>query len=62
MESEIVSNAISKECPPASRPQGDNGDTADTAACSKRNVEEWQSYLSPECVASMIRMGWDRST
>jgi hypothetical protein len=29
---------------------------------SERNVRLWSSYLPPECVNAMIRMGWDRST
>jgi hypothetical protein len=29
---------------------------------SARNVLIWQSYLPPDCVASMINMGWDHST
>jgi hypothetical protein len=29
---------------------------------SERNVPLWRSYLPPDCVNTMIKMGWDRST
>jgi hypothetical protein len=29
---------------------------------SERNIRMWSSYLPPECVNAMIRMGWDRTT
>jgi hypothetical protein len=29
---------------------------------SERNIRMWSSYLPPECVNTMIRMGWDRTT
>jgi hypothetical protein len=32
------------------------------AARSLRNISSWQSYLSADCVATMIAMGWDRTT
>jgi hypothetical protein len=28
---------------------------------SAANIRAWRSYLPPECVETMIRMGWDRS-
>jgi len=28
---------------------------------SERNVRLWSSYLPPECVNTMIRMGWDKT-
>jgi hypothetical protein len=31
-------------------------------ARSARNISVWQSYLPPDCVQSMINMGWDHST
>ncbi len=31
-------------------------------AHAARNVLEWSAYLPPDCVASMVRMGWDHST
>jgi hypothetical protein len=30
-------------------------------ARSARNVAEWLTYLPQDCVAAMIRQGWDRS-
>ncbi len=32
------------------------------AARSARNIAAWQSYLSADCVKTMIAMGWDRTT
>jgi hypothetical protein len=32
------------------------------AARSARNIAAWESYLPPDCVAAMIKMGWDRTT
>lgn len=32
------------------------------AARSARNIASWQSYLSADCVTTMIAMGWDRTT
>jgi hypothetical protein len=29
---------------------------------SERNIRLWRSYLPPDCVNTMIRMGWDRTT
>jgi len=29
---------------------------------SERNVRLWRSYLPPECVNTMISMGWDKTT
>jgi hypothetical protein len=29
---------------------------------SERNIRLWSSYLPPECVETMIRMGWDKTT
>jgi hypothetical protein len=28
---------------------------------AERNVRLWRSYLPPECVNAMIRMGWDKT-
>jgi hypothetical protein len=35
--------------------------TAD-AARSLRNIALWNSYLPPDCVRTMVRMGWDYTT
>jgi len=32
------------------------------AARSIRNIGSWESYLPADCVAAMIKMGWDRTT
>jgi hypothetical protein len=32
------------------------------ATRSIRNIGCWESYLPPDCVAAMIKMGWDRTT
>jgi hypothetical protein len=29
---------------------------------SVKNILHWNSYLPPECVRTMVRMGWDYST
>jgi hypothetical protein len=29
---------------------------------SERNIRLWKSYLPPDCVNTMIRMGWDKTT
>ena len=29
---------------------------------SEFNIRLWQSYLPKDCVETMVRMGWDRST
>jgi hypothetical protein len=29
---------------------------------SERNIRLWRSYLPPECVETMINMGWDKTT
>lgn len=31
-------------------------------ARSAANISNWSSYLPPDCVRSMVRMGWDVST
>jgi hypothetical protein len=31
-------------------------------ARSRKNISRWRSYLPEDCVAMMIKMGWDRST
>jgi hypothetical protein len=31
-------------------------------AHSERNILEWMGYLPPDCIQTMIRMGWDCST
>jgi hypothetical protein len=35
------------------------------AAYAKRSVQnilQWNSYLPPDCVKTMVRMGWDYTT
>jgi hypothetical protein len=32
------------------------------AARSKRNILYWRSFLPEDCVLTMIKMGWDRTT
>jgi hypothetical protein len=27
-----------------------------------RNIASWKSYLPEDCVITMVRMGWDRTT
>ncbi len=29
---------------------------------SARNIAYWRSFLAEECVLTMIKMGWDRTT
>jgi hypothetical protein len=66
MDSNAVCPAAKDRCRPresdarSERLEGDNGEHA--VARSERNVREWRTYLSPECVESMIRMGWHTST
>lgn len=31
-------------------------------ARSAKNILEWNSYLPLDCVKTMVRMGWDRTT
>lgn len=31
-------------------------------ARSAANIAKWSTYLPPDCVQSMVRMGWDDST
>ncbi len=31
------------------------------AARAQRNIAEWRTYLPEDCVAAMIKDGWDRS-
>jgi hypothetical protein len=31
------------------------------SARSVRNIAQWRTYLPTDCVAAMIRQGWDRS-
>ena len=28
---------------------------------SARNIAQWRTYLPMDCVAAMVRQGWDRS-
>jgi hypothetical protein len=30
-------------------------------ARSARNIAQWRTYLPTDCVAAMVRQGWDRS-
>ena len=30
-------------------------------ARSARNIAQWRTYLPMDCVAAMVRQGWDRS-
>ncbi len=32
------------------------------AARSTRNIQYWRSFLPEDCVITMIKMGWDRTT
>jgi hypothetical protein len=61
MDSNAVCTAEGDKCrPPESGVQKEScGDDAERSAY---NIREWRSYLPPECVESMIRMGWDIST
>jgi len=34
----------------------------EAAARSAWNIALWRSYLPSDCVKTMIRMGWDRTT
>jgi hypothetical protein len=34
----------------------------DFRAHSTANIELWKDYLPDDCVAAMIKMGWDRTT
>jgi hypothetical protein len=34
----------------------------DFLAHSAANIDSWKSYLPDDCVAAMIKMGWDRTT
>jgi hypothetical protein len=38
-------------------PENDGGRTR-----SAQNIAQWISYLPPDCVKTMIDMGWDRTT
>lgn len=29
---------------------------------SQKNIADWKTYLPARCVATMIAMGWDRTT
>jgi hypothetical protein len=44
----------------------DPADAADPLASETRNAAQtiavWRSYLPEDCVATMIKMGWHRST
>ncbi len=40
---------------------GARADAADSAR-SERNILQWASYLPRNCVETMIRMGWDKTT
>ena len=43
----------------------DEANTPLRAADKKRSVEnilQWNSYLPPDCVRTMVRMGWDYPT
>lgn len=35
---------------------------ASDAVRSARNIADWNSYLSTDCVRTMVRMGWDYTT
>jgi hypothetical protein len=35
---------------------------AEDAARAAQNILQWTSYLPPECIKTMITMGWDRTT
>jgi hypothetical protein len=34
----------------------------DFRAHSSANIDAWKGYLPDDCVAAMIKMGWDRTT
>jgi hypothetical protein len=36
--------------------------SAEDAARATQNILQWTSYLPPECIKTMITMGWDRTT
>jgi hypothetical protein len=37
-------------------------DPDETAKRSKDNILRWGAYLPISCIATMIRMGWDKTT
>jgi hypothetical protein len=48
---------------------GEPGDGIDAEADAEaeaerraRNIATWREYLPPDCIETMIRMGWDEST
>jgi hypothetical protein len=43
------------------RVQLSDGRDFDTAR-SEKNILAWMTYLPPDCVQTMIKMGWDAST
>jgi hypothetical protein len=42
--------------------RSEDDDCEEVSARAEQNVREWRTYLPPECVESMIRMGWHIST
>jgi hypothetical protein len=62
MESEKILGTTGEEKAVLPRLQGDGSNAGNAAARSMRNLDEWRSYLSPECIETMVQMGWDRST
>jgi hypothetical protein len=39
----------------------EQGGTAEDPRAAQ-NILQWTSYLPPDCIKSMIAMGWDRTT
>ncbi|MGD0493721.1 MAG: hypothetical protein ABSC32_19480 [Steroidobacteraceae bacterium] len=37
-------------------------DDGNDAARSAKNVERWRLFLPKDCIDTMVRMGWDRTT
>lgn len=40
----------------------DAADSTLRATRSQQNIADWKTYLPAQCVATMIAMGWDRTT
>lgn len=43
-------------------PTHDAFDVALQAARSQQNIADWKTYLPDRCIATMIALGWDRTT
>jgi hypothetical protein len=43
-------------------PTHERFDFAQQATRSQQNIAEWKTYLPDPCIATMIALGWDRTT